>query len=147
MKLMSILFAAALLLSLSLPAQSVAQGLPYTEGSVWSIGFVKTVPGMTNDYYRNLADNWMKMNEAAKKEGLVLSYKVLYGPAANTEDWDIMLMIEYKNMAAMDGMAEKMEALSGKLLGSQDTRRTGAVKRNEIREILGGKLVREIILK
>jgi hypothetical protein len=147
MKLMSILFAAALLLSLSLPARSVAQGLPYTEGSVWSIGFVKTVPGMTNDYYKNLADNWMKMNEAAKKEGLVLSYKVLYGPAANTEDWDIMLMIEYKNMAAMDGMAEKMEALSGKLLGSQDTRRTGAVKRNEIREILGGKLVREIILK
>ena len=147
MKLMSILFAAALLLSLSLPAQSVAQGLPYTEGSVWSIGFVKTVPGMTNDYYKNLADNWMKMNEAAKKEGLVLSYKVLYGPAANTEDWDIMLMIEYKNMAAMDGMAEKMEALSGKLLGSQDTRRTGAVKRNEIRQILGGKLVREIILK
>jgi hypothetical protein len=147
MKLMSVLFAAALLLSLSLPARSVAQGLPYTEGSVWSIGFVKTVPGMTNDYYKNLADNWMKMNEAAKKEGLVLSYKVLYGPAANTEDWDIMLMIEYKNMAAMDGMAEKMEALSGKLLGSQDTRRVGAVKRNEIREILGGKLVREIILK
>ena len=147
MKLMSILFAAALLLSLSLPARSVAQGLPYTEGSVWSIGFVKTVPGMTNDYYKNLADNWMKMNEAAKKEGLVLSYKVLYGPAANTEDWDIMLMIEYKNMAAMDGMAEKMEALSGKLQGSQDTRRVGAVKRNEIREILGGKLVREIILK
>jgi hypothetical protein len=147
MKLLSILFTAALLLSLSLPAQSVAQGLPYTEGSVWSIGFVKTVPGMTNDYYKNLADNWLKMNEAAKKEGLVLSYKVLYGPAANTEDWDIMLMIEYKNMAAMDGMAEKMEALSGKLLGSQDTRRVGAVKRNEIREILGGKLVREIILK
>ena len=101
MKLMSILFAAALLLSLSLPAQSAAQGLPYTEGSVWSVGFVKTVPGMTNDYYKNLADNWMKMNEAAKKEGLVLSYKVLYGPAANTEDWDVMLMIEYKNMAAI----------------------------------------------
>ena len=147
MKLMSILFAAALLLSLSLPARSVAQGLQYTEGSVWSVGFVKTVPGMTNYYYKNLADNWMKMNEAAKKEGLVLSYKVLYGPAANTEDWDIMLMIEYKNMAAMDGMAEKMEALSGKLMGSQDTRRVGAVKRNEIREIVGGKLVREIILK
>jgi hypothetical protein len=147
MKLMSILFAAALLLSLSLPAQSVAQGLPYTEGSVWSVGFVKTIPGMTNDYYKNLADNWLKMNEAAKKEGLVLSYKVFYGPAANTEDWDIMLMIEYKNMAAMDGMAEKMEALSGKLLGSQDTRKVGAIKRNEIREILGGKLVREIILK
>ena len=147
MKLLSILFAAALIVSLSLPAQSAAQGLPYTEGSVWSVGFVKTVPGMTNDYYRNLADNWLKMNEAAKKEGLVLSYKVLYGPAANTEDWDVMLMIEYKNMAAMDGMAEKMEALSGKLLGSQDQRKVGAMKRNEIRTMIGGKLVREIILK
>jgi hypothetical protein len=147
MKLLSILFAAALVVSLSLPAQSVAQGLPYTEGSVWSVSFVKTVPGMANDYYRNLADNWLKMNEAAKKEGLVLSYKVLYGPPANTEDWDIMLMIEYKNMAAMDGMAEKMEALSGKLLGSQDTRKVGAMKRNEIRTMIGGKLVREIILK
>ena len=57
MKLLSILFAAALIVSLSLPAQGAAQGLPYTEGSVWSVGFVKTVPGMTNDYYRNLADN------------------------------------------------------------------------------------------
>jgi hypothetical protein len=44
-------------------------------------------------------------------------------------------------------MAEKMEALSGKLLGSQDQRKVGAMKRNEIRTMIGGKLVREIILK
>lgn len=147
MKLMSALLAAAFLLSLSLPAQSVAQGLPYKEGSVWSVGFVKTKPGMTNDYYKNLAANWRMTNEAAKKEGLVLSYKILSGPAANTDDWDIMLLIEYKNMAAMDGMAEKMEELGAKILGSEDQRRAGAIKRNEIRDILGGKLVREIILK
>ncbi len=147
MKLMSILLGAVLLLSLSVPAQSVAQGLPYTEGSVWSVGFVKTKPGMTNDYYRDLEANWQKMAEAAKKEGLVLSYKILHGPAANTEDWDIMLLVEYKNMAAMDGMAEKMEALGAKLMGSQDQRKEGAIKRNDIRDILGGKLVREIILK
>jgi hypothetical protein len=147
MKLMSILLAAALLVSLSLPAQSVAQGLPYKEGSVWSVGFIKTKPGMTNDYYRNLAQNWRMTNEAAKKEGLVLSYKILSGPAANTDDWDIMLLIEYKNMAAMDGMAEKMEELGSKIMGSEDQRRAGAIKRNEIRDILGGKLVREIILK
>lgn len=147
MKVMSTLVAAALLLSFSPAAQSVAQGLPYKEGSVWSVGFVKTKPGMTNDYYRNLADNWQKVNEAAKKEGLVLSCKILYGPAANTEDWDIMLLVEYKNMAAMDGMAERMETLTAKMMGPEDQRKAGAMKRNEIRDYLGAKLVREIILK
>jgi hypothetical protein len=102
---------------------------------------------MTNDYYKNLAANWRMMNDAAKKDGLVLSYKILYSPAANTEDWDIMLLIEYKNMAAMDGLAEKMEALGAKMMGSEDVRKAGAVKRNEIRDILGGKMAREILLK
>lgn len=147
MKLMSTLLAAALLLFLSLPAQSLAQGLPYTEGSVWSVGFVKTKPGMTKEYYRNLAANWRVMNEAAKKEGLVVSYKILYSPAANTEDWDIMLLIEFKNMAAFDGMAEKMDALGAKLMGSEDQQKGGALKRAEIRDILGTKLAREINLK
>jgi hypothetical protein len=147
MKLIFTILAAAFLLSFSLPTQSVAQGLPYTEGSVWSVGFVKTKPGMTNDYYKNLAENWQKTNEAAKKEGLVLSYKILSGPAANTEDWDVMLLVEYKNLAALDGMAEKMEALSARMMGSQDQRKVGAIKRNEIRDYLGAKLVREIILK
>jgi len=50
-------------------------------------------------------------------------------------------------MAAFDGMAEKMEALGTKLLGSEDQRRGGAIKRAEIRDILGTKLAREINLK
>jgi hypothetical protein len=58
-----------------------------------------------------------------------------------------MLLIEFKNMAAFDGMAEKMEALGTKLLGSEDQRRGGAIKRAEIRDILGTKLAREINLK
>jgi hypothetical protein len=56
-------------------------------------------------------------------------------------------VIEFKNMAAMDGMAEKMEVLGAKMMGSEDVRKAGAMKRNEIRDILGGKLAREIILK
>jgi hypothetical protein len=59
----------------------------------------------------------------------------------------VVLLIEYKNMAALDGMDEKMEAIGAKLLGSEDQRHVGAVKRNDIREIVGTKLVREISLK
>jgi hypothetical protein len=138
---------AALLVALSLPARSHAQGLPYTEGSVWSVGFVKTKPGMTKEYLKNLAANWRAMNEAAKKEGLVISYKILHGTAANPEDWDIMLLVEFKNMAALDGMAEKMDALGAKMIGTEDVQKVGAIKRNEIRDIFGGKYMREIVLK
>jgi hypothetical protein len=147
MKSSRILFATIVFLLLSFCSLALAQDLPYKNGSVWSVGFVKTKPGMKNDYLKNLAENWKRMNEEAMKQGWILSYKVLSGTAANQEDWDMMLLIEYKNMAALDGMDEKVEALSAKLMGSEDQRKVGALKRNEIRELLGGKLVREIILK
>jgi hypothetical protein len=122
-------------------------GLPYSEGTVSSLSFVRTRPGLTNDYLKNLAANWRKVCEEAKKEGLILSYKVYLGTAANKDDWDVMLQLEYKNMAAMDGMDEKFEAIYAKIMGPQDKQREGSLKRNDLREILGEKIVREVILK
>ncbi len=87
------------------------------------------------------------MNEEAKKEGLILSYKILSGPAANKDDWDLLLMVEYKNLAALDGVAEKFQALQRKLIGPEEQQKAGYAKRSELREILGDKTVRELILK
>ncbi len=58
-----------------------------------------------------------------------------------------MLVVEYKNMAALDEIGEKFQAIVTKIFGSEDQRKAGVVKRSELREILGGKLVRELILK
>ena len=137
----------ALLLFISLSTQSTAQELPYKTGTVWEVTFVRTKPGMTNDYLRNLAANWRNENEEAKKQGLLLSYKILSGSAANKDDWDLMLMVEYKNMAALDGVDEKFEAIGAKIVGSQEQQKAGYIKRSEIREIFGSKIVREISLK
>jgi hypothetical protein len=56
-------------------------------------------------------------------------------------------MVEYKNMAAFDGLREKADPIADKTLGSEDVQRQGAIKRMEIREIMGSKLMREITLK
>ena len=40
--------------------------------------------------------------EEAKSEGLIVSYKILSGAAANKEDFNLVLMIENKNMASFD---------------------------------------------
>ena len=56
-------------------------------------------------------------------------------------------MIEYPNMAALDGLREKTDPIGAKMVGTEDQQRQLAVKRLEIREIMGDKTMREITLK
>jgi hypothetical protein len=126
---------------------SAERRLPYTEGSVYAITFIRTRPGRTNDYLKNLRAVYQKVMEDAKSQGLILSYKILLAPAANRTDWDVMTMIEYKNMAAFDGLQEKWEGVYAKSIGSEQEQRAGSQERGKIRDILGEKIAREIILK
>ena len=65
---------------------STERRLPYTEGSVYAITFIRTRPGRTNDYLKNLRAVYQKVMEDAKSKGLIVSYKVLLAPAANRGD-------------------------------------------------------------
>jgi hypothetical protein len=56
-------------------------------------------------------------------------------------------MVEYPNMAALDGLRDKVDPIANKLVGTEDQQRQLAVKRLEIREIMGDKTMREITLK
>jgi hypothetical protein len=126
---------------------SAERRLPYTEGTVYAMTFIRTRPGRTNDYLKNLRAVYQKVMEDAKSKGLILSYKVFLAPAANRADWDVMTMIEYKNMAAFDGLDEKWEGIYAKSIGNEQEQRAGSQERGKIRDILGEKVVREIILK
>ena len=128
----------------SLASSCLAQEAPYTQGSVWSISLIRVKPGMLDDYLKNLIDLWKKGNEQAKKEGLVLSYKVISAPAANRDDWNLMLMVEFKNMAALDETDAKFRAIGSKLF-SQEQQKKQVQARAEIREIIGVKLGRELL--
>jgi hypothetical protein len=131
------------------PASSSTEGntAPYTEGSVWQITMVHVKPGMSDDYLKGLAKNLKTALEEEKKQGLVLSYKILMGDASTASDYNILNMVEYKNMAALDNLREKSDPIAAKVLGNEDARREAAVKRGELREIVGSKTMREITLK
>jgi hypothetical protein len=120
---------------------------PYTEGPVWAVTMVKTKPGMTDDYLKTLAKIYKSTNDEMKKQNLIMDYKILLGNDSNPQDFDILLMVEFKNMAAFDNQREKTDPIADKILGSEEVQRQGAIKRMEIREILGNKLMREVTLK
>jgi hypothetical protein len=120
---------------------------PYDEGPVWTITMVKTKAGMTDDYLKMLAKIYKSTNEEAKKQGVIMDYKILLGDASNANDFEILLMQEFQNMAAFDGQREKLDPINKKIIGSADVQRQGAVKRMDVREIMGNKLMREITLK
>ena len=97
---------------------------------------------MTDDYIKNLAKNYRSVMDEAKKQTAIVSYKMFLGDAANRDDFDIMLMVEYKNMASLDGLRDKLDPIELKISGGEDQARQASVKRAEIREILGTKTMR-----
>lgn len=133
--------------SLVTPVVLSAQSFPYTEGSVWGISMNRIKPGRGDDYYNDLRASLKRQLDEAKRQGLVLSYKLISTDATNPSDWNLLLMVEYKNMAALDGLRAKMEPIASRTVGTQEERRNRAMKRNEIREVIGTKLGREIILR
>ena len=126
---------------------SAQSDAPYTEGLVWTVTMVKTKTGMTDEYLKELAKTLKGTLEEAKKQNLVLDYKILLGNPATPQDFNILIMVESKNMAAQDNTREKFDPIARKVVGTTDQQQAIQVKRLDIREILGTKLMREITLK
>jgi len=143
------LLAAALAASLLLLAATVYTQVrrPYRNGSVWSIGFIRMKPGMETAYLNYVATEWKREQEELKKDGLSLSYKVLTTEPHNPGDFNIMLMTEYKDMATLEANEQKADNLVQRVIGNDEKQRQGYKERLEIREVLGDRLAREIVLE
>ena len=120
---------------------------PYTEGPVWVLTMIKTKAGLGDDYLKSISQTVKPVYDEGKKQKIILDYKILDGDAMGAQDFNILIMVEYPNMAALDGLRDKMDPMVEKIMGSEDQRRATAVKRLDVREILGTKTMREITLK
>src|SRR2546428_512704 len=133
------------ILAVSAYTQTVTR--PYRNGSVWDITFVHTHAGMGNAYLTYLTTDWKREQEALKQEGMILSYRVLTTEMHGANDWDVMLMTEYKDLATMEANQTKADTLGQKLFGSDQKIEQGYRDRAAMRDIVGDRLAREIGLE
>jgi len=120
----------------------------YTEGPVWRVQLIRVKPTQLDAYLTSLRQSTKPLIEEEKRQGVIMDYKVFLKETKNgPEDWDICVAIQYKNHAAMDGLAAKGEAARDKILGGKQAAQQLGEKRAEIREIISSELLQEIFLK
>lgn len=145
MKLKLFAFVAALLLPLS--SLGADQTRPFTDGPVTVITSIKILPGGFDAYMDFLATTRKALMNEYKKAGLITDWHVYSAQARSPQEADILLSVTYKNWAALDGLADKSEAIDRKVVGSQDKATAEGVSRGKIREVLGDETIQELIIK
>ena len=120
---------------------------PYRNGTVWNIAFIRMKPGMETAYLSYVAGQWKAEQEAQKKDGNILSYKVMSVEGHTPGEFNLMLMTEYKNLATMEASEDKADAVAQRVIGDDEKQRQGYRERLEIREVMGDRLAREIVLE
>src|SRR6266478_8359921 len=115
---------------------------PYHNGSVWNIAFIRIKPGMDTAYMNYVATQWKAEQEAQKKDGNILSYKVMSVEGHTATEFNLMLMTEYKNLATMEANEDRADAVAQRVIGNDEKQMQGYKDRLEIREVMGNRLAR-----
>lgn len=137
----------ALVVVLAVPARAQQAARPYTEGPVTDVQFIRVKPGHFDDYTAFLAGPYKQSMEAAKKAGVITDWAVYSSDNRDEADWNIALATTYKNMAALDNLPDRLDPITKQVYGSMPKSSEAMVKRGEMRDIVGNRLLRQLILK
>ena len=142
LKTLSLLFA---LLAFS---TAQADDRAYTDGgSVWTVSYIETKPGHFDDYIADLNQVWRSYLDEQKKDGDILSYKMI--PIAFPRDGEpnLILMVEFKDWSAFNRGNEYFDKMAEKLQGGTDAATQSNIDREELRNLRGGLVGQEITFK
>lgn len=138
---------AALMFTSTYADRARAADRAYSEGPVSVVSSIRTEPGMFDEYLKWLAGPWKQGLEAQKAAGIILDYAVYSAAPRGPGDADLYLVTVYKNMAALDGLDAKTDAIYEKLMGNQQQQSQATISRGKMRTVLGSELIREMVLK
>ena len=121
----------------------------YRPGTVWSITAIRMKAGMDQVYLQYL-DGQLKKNEDAQvKAGYEKSHKILrtMDDDYDSASWNLLILREYPNLAALETNAEKSDLLTQQTEGDDQVQIKGYEDRSKTREVVWTKISRELLLK
>jgi hypothetical protein len=119
----------------------------YTEGAVVVVSYIRTEPGMFDDYLRYLSTTYKKLMDEYKKSGVIVDYGVYGAEPRNETDPDLILTITYKNFAALDNIVERTDPIDRKIWGTLTKANEASAARGKMRTNVGGQTLRQLILR
>jgi len=119
----------------------------YTPGTVWGVTTIRIHPGMDQAYLEYLATQLKKQSDISIKNGFMKSYKIL---RAQDDDagWNMLILREYDSYASLEKNEAKADEVLRQATGIDDQKgMQGYTDRSKIRDVMGTKFMRELILK
>jgi len=109
---------------------------------------IRIVPGHFDAFMADIKKNVVPIWEAEKAAGLIVDYQVfLNQTTSGAADWDFGSTIVYKNMAALDGLPDKVFELRMKHYGDQTAEQKVIDKCVENAHVVCSMLIRDITLR
>jgi hypothetical protein len=119
----------------------------YTPGTVWGVTTIRIHPGMDQAYLEYLDTELKKESEISIKNGFMKSYKILRSQDDDS-GWNMLILREYESFASLEKNAEKADEVLRQATGIDDQKgMQGYVDRSKVRDVMGTKFMRELILK
>ena len=120
----------------------------YEEGPVWQMMTFRTAPGKTELHLKNIATAWEHQLKLAVKKGVLVDYKVLTKWSSNPDDWNIMVIEIFPNMASYDTFWEDWAAIDAETIDMPEFQeRLQSLKTTADTQFLGTVFAREVRLK
>lgn len=126
-------------------AQAQTTDRTYDNGPVWQIAYVETKPGKFDDYMAYVMGPYRQLQDAAKKTGALLDWHVLAVDNPREHEPDVVLVLVYKNMAALDYPLDDQDKAAAKVFGSLPKATQDLIKREDIRVLRGSIGARELV--
>ena len=142
-----ILLLLAAILTISTSVTRAQEDHAYTQGPVVIVSFVRTEPGMFDEYLRYLDVTYKRLMEEYKRQGIITDYAIFQALPRDPNDADLILTVTYKNMAAFDDLQARADPAVKQIFGSLPKAASASADRDKLRKQLGSQMVRQLILK
>jgi|tagenome__1003787_1003787.scaffolds.fasta_scaffold20275869_1 hypothetical protein len=130
-----------------LPATLPAQE-HFTLGPISRIILIDIKPGRASEFWTDLRRTVRPLFDEYKKQGLIEDYAVnLKSTTEGPQDWDVALILTFRNWAALDTFATKGDSVSMSYYGSYGKRSGAGKQRADFSTTVGSFLVRNVTLK